>query len=67
MAICNAVERDSMVFVYDETGAELYVRSAGFGPHDGLKSYTSETVNIRHGSFTYSYDERGRQSMTLNY
>jgi len=67
MAIGNAVERDSMVFVFDEKGAQIYVRSAGFGPHDGLKSYTPGTVNIRHGSFMYTYDEKGKQTMTLAY
>jgi hypothetical protein len=67
MTIGNAVERDSTVFVFDEKGKQIYVRSAGFGPNDGLKSYTSEAVNIRHGSFIYTYDEEGKQTMTLAY
>ncbi len=61
MAIGNAVQRGSYIYVYDEKGRQLYVKSAGSGPHDGLKGYTSGTVNIRHGSYIYTYDERGVQ------
>lgn len=67
MTIGNAVEQGSMVFVFDEKGEQIYIRSAGFGLHDGLKSYTSGAVNIRHGSFLYTYDEEGKQTMTLAY
>jgi hypothetical protein len=34
---------------------------AGNGAKDGLKGYTSSQVNIQHGSFIYSYDEKGQQ------
>jgi hypothetical protein len=65
MAIGNAVQRGSSVYVYDEHGRQLCLISAGSGPKDGLQGYSSSTVNIRRGSTIYTYDEKGRQiSMT---
>jgi hypothetical protein len=64
MAIGNAVQRGSFVYVYDEKGRQLRALSAGSMPGDGLKGYTSSTVNIRRGSFIYTYDEKGRQIAT---
>lgn len=57
MAIGNVVERGSWVYVYDEKGKQLATLSVG----DGLKGYTSTTVNIQRGSWIYSYNEKGRQ------
>jgi hypothetical protein len=34
---------------------------AGNGPNDGLKGYTSSQVNVQHGSFIYSYNEKCQQ------
>ena len=64
MAIGNAVQRSSFVYVYDEKGRQLCTLSAGAGPQDGLKGYTSSTVNIRRAAFIYTYDEKGRQIST---
>lgn len=64
MPIGNAVERGSVVYVYDERGRVLYTKSRGHGPQDGLKGYTGGTVNIRIGSVIYTFDERGRQLAT---
>lgn len=64
MAIGNAVQRGSLVYVYDEKGRQLTALSAGNGPKDGLQGYTSSTVNVRRGSIICSYDERGRQLTT---
>jgi len=62
MAIGSAVQRGRGVHVYDENGRQLSIISTGsFGPDDGLKGYTSSTVNIRRGAYLYTYDERGRQ------
>ena len=61
MAIGNAVEKGTLVYVYDEKGRQLFSKSKGGMPGDGLKGYTSSTVNIRHGSLIYTYDEKGRQ------
>jgi hypothetical protein len=61
MAIGNAVQRGSFIYIYDEKGRQIASVGAGSGPKDGLTGYTSSTVNVRRGSFIYSYDERGRQ------
>lgn len=61
MAIGNPVQRGSTVYVYDEKGKQLCSIPGGSGPNDGLKGYTSGTVNVRRGSTIYTYDEKGRQ------
>lgn len=62
MAIGNAVQRGSFVYVYDEKNRQLFSQPAGTGPNDGLKGYTGATVNIRRGGFIYTYNEKGRQT-----
>lgn len=65
MAIGNVVQRSAFIYVYDEKGRQLCTLSAGAGPQDGLKGYTSSTVNIRRAAFIYTYNEKGQQiSMT---
>jgi hypothetical protein len=61
MAIGNAVEKGLLVYVYDEKGRQLYTKSG-----DGLKGYTSSTVNIKLGILIYTYDEKGRQISTTS-
>lgn len=61
MAIGNAQEKGSQIFVYDERGHTLFTKSKGQKPGDGLKGYTSSTVNIQNGSQLITFDERGRQ------
>lgn len=61
MAVGNAVQRDVWVYIYDETGAQTAMVPAGSGPDDGLKGYTSSSVNVRRDAWIYSYDERGAQ------
>jgi hypothetical protein len=61
MPIGNVVERGSSIYVYDEKGRQLFVKSRGRGPGDGVQGYTSGTVNIRQGNTIYTYDEKGRQ------
>jgi hypothetical protein len=55
MAIANAVQRGSSVYVYDEKGRQLTVLSGE------LHGYTGSSVSIKRGSSIYTYDERGRQ------
>ena len=64
MAIGNAVQKGSRVYIYDEKGKQLATVSAGSGKDDGLKGYTSTTVNVRKGSLIYTYDEKGHQKST---
>jgi hypothetical protein len=66
MAIGSAVQRGSLVYVYDEKGRRLTSLLAGEGPKDGLHGYTSSTVSVRRGLLIFTYDERGRRlSSTL--
>ena len=66
MAIGSAVQRGSLIYVYDEKGNRLTSLLAGKGPKEGLQGYTSSTVSVRRGSLIYTYDERGRRlSSTL--
>jgi len=62
MAIANAVQRGSTVYVYNEKNQQIMVRSAGSGPNDGLKGYTGSSVNIQRGSTIYTYNEKGQQT-----
>ena len=62
MAIGNAVQKGAFVYVYDEKGRQLFSQSAGNASKgDGLKGYTSTTVNIQRGAFIYTYNDKGRQ------
>ena len=63
MAIGNAVQKGSWVYIYDEKGRQTGCVGAGSpGKGDGLTGYTSSTVNVRKGSWIYSYDVKGRQT-----
>lgn len=62
MAIGNAVQRGSFVYIYDEKGRQIGSVSAGNVRNgDGLTGYTSGTVNVRRGAFIYTFNEKGRQ------
>jgi 23S rRNA pseudoU1915 N3-methylase RlmH len=62
MAIANAVQKGSTVYIYDEKGRQLGTVSAG----DGLHGFTSGSVSIRRGSTIHIYDEKGRQTGTTS-
>jgi hypothetical protein len=59
VAIGSAIERGSLIFVYDEHGHTLFSKVRGSGPKDGLLGFTSSTVTARFGSIIYTYDEDG--------
>ena len=63
MAISNAVERDGFVYVYDENGRNTAAIGVGVGirADDGLKDYTTSSVNIKKDGWIYVYDENGNQ------
>lgn len=65
MAIGSAVQRGSIVIVYDEKGRQLFTLSAGLESKNGLVGYTSGNVSIRRGSVIYTYNERGQQVSTV--
>ena len=59
MAIGSAIERGSLICVYDQHGHTLFSKARGSGPKDGLLGFTSSTVTVRFGSIIYTYGERG--------
>ena len=66
MAIANAVQRGSTVYVYNEKNQMMFTQSAGSGSNDGLKGYTGSSVNIRRGSTIYTYNEKGQMTGTTS-
>jgi hypothetical protein len=55
MAIGSAVQKGSLVYVYDEKGRQI-------GSHSGsLHGYTGSTVSVKRGSLIYTYNEKGQQ------
>lgn len=64
MSIANAVQRGNYVFLYDENGnqiAEIRL-PGGDSPPNGLKSFTSSSVNIQSGGYIFTYNEKGTRT-----
>jgi hypothetical protein len=59
MTIGSAIERGSLICVYDQHGITLFQKAKGSGPKDGLLGFTGSTVTARYGSIIYTYDEHG--------
>jgi hypothetical protein len=57
--IGSALERGSLIQVFDEHGSTLFSKARGNGPDDGLLGFSSSTVTARYGSVIYTYDEKG--------
>ena len=47
MAIGSAIERGSMIVVFDEHGITLFSKARGSGPNDGLLGFSGSTVTVR--------------------
>ena len=60
MAIGNAVQRGTVVYIYNEDNKLNGSVPAGNGLNDGLKGYTPSRVNVQRGSLIYSYNENGQ-------
>ena len=50
MAIGNAVQRGTVVYIYNEDNKLNGSVPAGNGSNDGLKGYTPSRVNVQRGS-----------------
>ena len=63
MAIGNAVQRGVTVYVFNEKNQQIFAVSAGYRPAegDGLKGYTSGTLNVQRGYVIYTYNDKGQQ------
>lgn len=66
MPIANVVQRGTIIYVYNEKNHQIFTLPAGSGPNDGLKGYTSGSVNVRRGSIIYTYNDKGRQTGTTS-
>ena len=66
MAIGNAVQKGAFVYIYDEKGHQTASISVGNDKNDGLRGYTSSTVNVQRGTFIYTYDDKGHQKSYIS-
>jgi hypothetical protein len=57
--IGSAIERGSLIYVFDTDGNTLFVKNRGNGPRDGLLGFTGSSMTARYGSTIYTYDESG--------
>ena len=57
MAIGTAVQKGSMVHVYDEKGRPMGLVPLGGGQ---LQGYTGSTISVRKGNMIHTYDEKGK-------
>ena len=53
MAIGNAVQRGTVVYIYNEDNKLNGSVPAANGLNDGLKGYTPSRVNVQRGSLIY--------------
>jgi len=53
MAIGNAVQRGTVIYIYNDNNNLIGSVPAGNGPNDGLKGYTPSRVNVQRGSLIY--------------
>ena len=60
MAIGSAIERGSLIQVFDEHGTTLFSKARGNGPNDGLIGFTGSTVTARYGSVTGAFCPEGQ-------
>ena len=60
--IGSAIERGSLICVFDEHGSTLFRKAGGSGATDGLLGFTGSTVTARYGS---SSTRTTRMGMTL--
>ena len=58
--IGSAVERGSLIYVFDEDGMTLFAKAKGAGPQDGLLGFSGSTVTVQFGSIIYTYGEDGQ-------
>ena len=49
MAIGSAIERGSLIQVFDQHGRTLFSKARGSGPEDGLLGFAGSTVTARYG------------------
>lgn len=62
MAISKAVQRGTLIYIYDQDGqAVTSISAPSRWPTDGLKAYTASSISVQKGSLLYAYNKQGRQ------
>ncbi len=60
MAIGKAIQKGTLIYIYDEKGRQqTSISAVGCDPDDGLQGYTPYAVNVRKGTLIYAYNEKG--------
>lgn len=61
MTIGYAVQKGTLVYIYDLTGEPITsIAAPGRWPEDGLKGYTTTQVLIQKGTLIYAYNAKGQ-------
>lgn len=61
MAIGKAIQKGTLVYIYDEKGRQqTSISAVGCDPDDGLQGYTPDAVHVRKGALVYAYNEKGQ-------
>ena len=55
MAIGSAVAKGETIYVYDEKGKQLFIKTGE------LMGYTGSIVTVKRSGHVYTYDEKGSQ------
>ncbi|SEB00786.1 hypothetical protein SAMN05660964_03129 [Thiothrix caldifontis] len=60
MSIGYAVQKGTLIYIYDHNGKQITSVSApGRWPEDGLKGFSPNAINVQKGTLIYHYDETG--------
>lgn len=60
MAISKAIQKGTLIYIYDETGRQqTSISAVGCDPDDGLQGYMPDAVYVRKGRLMYAYNEKG--------
>lgn len=63
MPIGKAVQRGTLIYIYDQEGkAVTSISAPSRWPTDGLKAYSPTNISVQKGTLLYSYDKNGRQT-----
>lgn len=63
MAISRAIQRGTLIYIYDQNGeAVTSISAPSRWPTDGLKAYNASSISVQKGSLLYAYDKQGRQT-----
>lgn len=63
MSIGRAVQRGTLIYIYDQDDRAITSISVpGRWPGDGLKAYTPDNISVQKGPLVYRYNQFGKQT-----